>query len=93
MTSAIPEVFRNPAVILCVKRIRRNQVSVNFFDEGGFDGLNPSDQEDIITKVVDQLMELRSCRVVVRAVRVESWRVTLATVDNKTGQPALLLRF
>jgi hypothetical protein len=81
-----------PELAAVVGQLRRNGVDVQLLDDGGIDDLEPSHRQELLTEVAQQIAGVKTGKVVVRAVRGEGWRVTVAALRKNSAIPDLFLR-
>jgi hypothetical protein len=81
-----------PMLTSVVGQLRRNGVDVQLLDDGGIDDLEQPHREELLAEVAQQIAGVKTGKVVVRAVRGESWRVTVAALRRDSAIPDLFLR-
>jgi hypothetical protein len=79
-------------LVQVVRALRRQGVEVQLVDDGGLEDLSAAEAEALIEEVVRLLSAVRQGRVVVRAVRGESWRITVAALRKESAIPDLFVR-
>lgn len=82
----------NAALTAAARKARKRGVEVQLLDDGGFDDLPANEIEEILSRVVLELDRVKSGKVVVRASRGDSWRLTMAAMRKGTDRPDLFLR-
>ena len=79
-------------LVQAVRALRRQGVEVQLVDDGGLEDLSAAEAEALIEEVVRLLAGVREGKVVVRAVRGESWRITVAALRKESAIPDLFVR-
>jgi len=82
----------HPELVQAVRALRRQGVEVQLVDDGGLEDLSAAQTQPLIAEVVRLLGAVREGRVVVRAVRGESWRITVAALRRESAIPDLFVR-
>jgi hypothetical protein len=82
----------HPELVQVVRELRRHGVEVQLVDDGGLEDLSAAEAEALIEEVVRLLAGVREGKVVVRAVRGESWRITVAALRKESAIPDLFVR-
>jgi hypothetical protein len=81
-----------PELIQAVRALRRQGVEVQLVDDGGLEDLSAAEAGVLIGEVVRLLTAVKEGKVVVRAVRGESWRITVAALRKESAIPDLFVR-
>jgi hypothetical protein len=81
-----------PELVQVVRALRRQGVEVQLVDDGGLEDLSADEAEALIGEVVGLLTAVKQGKVVVRAVRGESWRITVAALRKESAVPDLFVR-
>jgi hypothetical protein len=81
-----------PDLVQAVRALRGQGVEVQLVDDGGLEDLSASEAEALIGEVVRLLTAVKQGKVVVRAVRGESWRITVAALRKESAIPDLFVR-
>jgi hypothetical protein len=83
----------SPEIVEAVSNARARGVEVLLFDEGGTDNLSETERADILTRVVEELLTVTSGKVIVRAPKGESWKVTFVASQRGKNTPDIWLKF
>lgn len=75
-----------------VRGLRERGVEVQLLDDGGVDDLDDHARASLLEQVAQEISRVTTGKVVVRAVRGESWRVTVAALRKESAIPDLFLR-
>jgi hypothetical protein len=82
----------HPDLVQAVRSLRRRGVEVQLVDDGGLEDLSAAEVEALTSEVVRLLTDVKEGKVVVRAVRGESWRITVAALRKESAIPDLFVR-
>jgi hypothetical protein len=86
------EALLNDAMRAAIKAARERGVEVLVLDEGGLDGLEPEEREQLLNRASASFANVSAGRLTVRSPRGEDWRVTVAAVRPGTAAPDLWLK-
>jgi hypothetical protein len=81
-----------PQLVQAVRALRSQGVEVQLVDDGGLEDLSIAETESLISEVIKLISAVREGKVVVRAVRGESWRITVAALRKESAVPDLFVR-
>jgi hypothetical protein len=84
--------LNHPELAKVVRALRSKGVEVQLVDDGGLEDLSAAEVQDMLAEVVSLLAGVREGKVVVRAVRGESWRITVAALRKESAVPDLFVR-
>jgi hypothetical protein len=84
--------LNHPELTELVRALRRQGVEVQLVDDGGLEDLDAAEAQAMLAEVVSLLAGVREGKVVVRAVRGESWRITVAALRKESAIPDLFVR-
>lgn len=84
--------LNHPELTKLVRALRRQGVEVQLVDDGGLEDLDAAEAQAMLAEVVSLLAGVREGKVVVRAVRGESWRITVAALRKESAIPDLFVR-
>ncbi len=84
--------LNHPELAKVVRSLRRQGVEVHLVDDGGLEDLEAAEKQAMLAEVVSLLSAVREGKVVVRAVRGESWRITVAALRKESVIPDLFVR-
>ena len=82
----------SPDVVAETRKARRRGIEVQLLDDGGLDELSEADREPILREVASRLKEVMAGKVVIRAAKGESWRVSMAAIRKEANSPDLFIR-
>jgi hypothetical protein len=75
-----------------VRSLRERGVEVQLLDDGGVDDLDAASRDQLLSQIAKEISKVTTGKVVVRAVRGESWRITVAALRKESAIPDLFLR-
>lgn len=75
-----------------VRGLRESGVEVQLLDDGGIDDLDEASREELLDQVSHAISKVSAGKVVVRAVRGETWRITVAALRKESASPDLFMR-
>lgn len=82
----------NQDVVVATREARARGVEVQLLDDGGLDDLTDRDRLPYLAEITSRLTRIQSGKVVIRAVKGEDWRVTMAAIRKDTDRPDLFIR-
>lgn len=82
----------SPPLKLAARQLRQIGVDVQLLDDGGIDDLDYETRELLLERVAEEISVVTAGKVVVRAVRGEHWRITVAAIRRESQSPDLFLR-
>jgi hypothetical protein len=80
------------AVRSSARLARLRGVEVYLFDDGGLQGVQNQDFEDIIERITQVINEQKSGKVIVRSPKGETWRVTVSAYERGAVSPNVQIR-
>ena len=86
------EALLNDSMRSAIKAARERGVEVLVLDEGGLDGLEPEEREQLLNRASASFANVSAGRLTVRSPRGEDWRITIAAVRPGTAAPDLWLK-
>ena len=86
------EALLNDSMRSAIKAARERGVEVLVLDEGGLDGLEPEEREQLLNRASASFVNVSAGRLTVRSPRGEDWRITVAAVRPGTAAPDLWLK-
>lgn len=82
----------NDDVVLATRNARARGVEVQLLDDGGLDDLSDIERLPYLSEISTRLALIQSGKVVIRAVKGEDWRLTMAAIRKDTDRPDLFIR-
>lgn len=82
----------SPEITKAVRKARRAGIEVQLLDDGGLDDLDERSRAKLLTEIALQLGKVKEGKVVVRASRGDSWRLTIAAIRKDEDRPDLFVR-
>ena len=86
------EALLNDSMRSAIKAARERGIEVLVLDEGGLDGLEPEEREQLLNRASASFANVSAGRLTVRSPRGEDWRITIAAVRPGTAAPDLWLK-
>ena len=86
------EALLNDSMRSAIKAARERGIEVLVLDEGGLDGLEPEEREQLLNRASASFANVSAGRLTVRSPRGEDWRITVAAVRPGTAAPDLWLK-
>ena len=79
-------------VVSETRNARMRGIEVQLLDDGGLDDLSQEDRKPYLWEVASRLKGVKAGKVVVRAARGDSWRVSMAAIRKESDSPDLFIR-
>lgn len=79
-------------VVSETRNARMRGIEVQLLDDGGLDDLSQEDRTPYLWEVASRLKGVKAGKVVVRAARGDSWRVSMAAIRKESDSPDLFIR-
>ncbi|PWL20091.1 MAG: hypothetical protein DCO81_00110 [Candidatus Aquiluna sp. XM-24bin5] len=79
-------------VVAATRSARASGVEVQLLDDGGLDDLSIEDREKYYAEIVRALKKVKLGKIVIRAARGETWRVSMAAIRKDSDSPDLFIR-
>ena len=79
-------------VVSETRNARMRGIEVQLLDDGGLDDLSQEDRTPYLLEVASRLKGVKSGKVVVRAAKGDSWRVSMAAIRKESDSPDLFIR-
>lgn len=79
-------------VVSETRRARERGIEVQLLDDGGLDDLAERDRAPYLWEIATKLREVKAGKVVIRAARGDSWRVSMAAIRKESDSPDLFIR-
>jgi hypothetical protein len=82
----------SPGLKKSVRNLRQLGVDVQLLDDGGLEDAESAERAELLERVAREIAGVTTGKVVVRAVRGETWRITVAALRKESAIPDLFLR-
>ena len=82
----------SPEIAKAVRKARKAGIEVQLLDDGGLDDLDERTRAELLAEIARQLGKVKEGKVVVRASRGDSWRLTIAAIRKDEDRPDLFVR-
>lgn len=79
-------------VVSETRNARMRGIEVQLLDDGGLDDLSQEDRTPYLWEVASRLREVKAGKVVIRAAKGDSWRVSMAAIRKESDSPDLFIR-
>ncbi|MGA1171805.1 MAG: hypothetical protein ACO3TN_05715 [Aquiluna sp.] len=79
-------------VVSETRNARMRGIEVQLLDDGGLDDLSQEDRTPYLWEVASRLKGVKAGKVVVRAAKGDSWRVSMAAIRKESDSPDLFIR-
>lgn len=79
-------------VVLETRNARKRGIEVQLLDDGGLDDLSDDERTPYLWEVASRLSGVRAGKVVIRAAKGDSWRVSMAAIRKESDSPDLFIR-
>jgi len=79
-------------VVSETRNARMRGIEVQLLDDGGLDDLSQEDRKPYLWEVASRLKGVKAGKVVVRAAKGDSWRVSMAAIRKESDSPDLFIR-
>jgi hypothetical protein len=81
-----------PGIVQSARDARKRGVEVQLLDDGGLDETTEAERQTLLDQIAQELRGVKSGKVVIRAVRGETWKLTMAAIRKDADRPDLFLR-
>ncbi|MFY0671612.1 MAG: hypothetical protein JXR02_05960 [Aquiluna sp.] len=79
-------------VVSETRNARMRGIEVQLLDDGGLDDLSQEDRTPYLWEVASRLKAVKAGKVVIRAAKGDSWRVSMAAIRKESDSPDLFIR-
>ena len=79
-------------VVSETRNARMRGIEVQLLDDGGLDDLSQEDRTPYLWEVASRLKGVKAGKVVIRAAKGDSWRVSMAAIRKESDSPDLFIR-
>ena len=79
-------------LVVAIRLARARGVEVQLLDDGGFSDATEVEKADLIGRVIHELTGINQGKVVIRAIKAEGWRLTMAALRKDAEKPDLFIR-
>ena len=79
-------------VVSETRNARMRGIEVQLLDDGGLDDLSQEDRRPYLWEVASRLKGVKAGKVVIRAAKGDSWRVSMAAIRKESDSPDLFIR-
>ena len=79
-------------VVSETRSARQRGIEVQLLDDGGLDDLTDQERVPYLWEIATRLKDVKAGKVVVRAAKGDSWRVSMAAIRKESDSPDLFIR-
>ena len=79
-------------VVSETRSARQRGIEVQLLDDGGLDDLTDQERVPYLWEISTRLKDVKAGKVVVRAAKGDSWRVSMAAIRKESDSPDLFIR-